>query len=193
MRKILVETSARHIHLNEADLQVLCGPGSTLEVRGMLSQPGQYASTTRLQVVGAKRNFDGVTVLGPTRPASQVEISQTDAFALGLTAPVRESGDIKGTPGVTLVGPVGSVTLKEGLIIAKRHIHMTPSDAEEFGVVNGEVVAVRIKSDERSLVFEDVVIRVRHDFALAMHIDTDEANAAGIKGSVLGELIKLNK
>lgn len=191
MRKILVETSARHIHLSKADLAILCGENSELAVRGMLSQPGQFASTTRLTVVGLKRNFEGVTVLGPTRGASQVEISQTDAFALGLVAPIRESGDIKGTPGVTLIGPAGSVTLKEGLIIAKRHIHMTPSDAAEFGVKNGEIVGVRVKTEERSLIFEDVVIRVREDFALAMHIDTDEANAAGIKGSVLGELIKL--
>ena len=191
MRKILVETSARHIHLSKADLAILCGENSELAVRGMLSQPGQFASTTRLTVVGLKRNFEGVTVLGPTRGASQVEISQTDAFALGLVAPIRESGDIKGTPGVTLIGPAGSVTLKEGLIIAKRHIHMTPSDAAEFGVKNGEIVGVRVKTEERSLIFEDVVIRVREDFALTMHIDTDEANAAGIKGSVLGELIKL--
>lgn len=191
MRNILVETSARHIHLSDADLKVLCGEDAKLAVRGMLSQPGQFASTTKLQIVGTKRNFDGVTVLGPTRGVSQVEISMTDAFALGVVAPVRESGDIKGTPGVTLVGPVGSVTLKEGLIVAKRHIHMTPKDAEEFGVVNGEVVAVRVRSDARSLVFEDVVIRVREDFALAMHIDTDEANAAGLKGTVMGELIKL--
>lgn len=191
MRKILVETSARHIHLSEHDLKILCGEDATLAVRGMLSQPGQFASTTKIKVEGIKRNFDGVTVLGPTRKASQVEISQTDAFALGVVAPIRESGDIKGTPGITLVGPAGKVTLKEGLIIAKRHIHMTPADAEEFNVKNGEIVAVRIKSEERSLVFEDVVIRVREEFALAMHIDTDEANAAGIKGSVLGELIKL--
>lgn len=191
MRKILVETSARHIHLSEADLKVLCGEGASLAVRGMLSQPGQFASTLKLQVVGKKRNFDGVTVLGPTRSASQVEISQTDAFMLGVVAPVRESGDIKGTPGVTLVGPVGEVTLKEGLIIAKRHIHMTPADAKEFNVSNGEIVGVRIKTEDRSLIFEDVVIRVREDFALAMHIDTDEANAAGIKGTVLGEIVKL--
>lgn len=191
MRKILVETSARHIHLSEADLKVLCGEGASLVVRGMLSQPGQFASTLKLQVVGKKRNFDGVTVLGPTRSASQVEISQTDAFMLGVVAPVRESGDIKGTPGVTLVGPVGEVTLKEGLIIAKRHIHMTPADAKEFNVSNGEIVGVRIKTEDRSLIFEDVVIRVREDFALAMHIDTDEANAAGIKGTVLGEIVKL--
>ncbi len=193
MKKILVETSARHIHLSQADLEVLCGKGATLEVRGMLSQPGQFASKTRLQVIGTKRNFDSVTVLGPTRSKSQVEISLTDALMLGLKAPVRESGDIKGTPGVKLIGSVGEIELSEGLIIAKRHIHMTPEDAAEFNVVNGEVVAVRVKSAERSLVFEDVVIRVRADFSLAMHIDTDEANAAGLSGEVFGELIKLAK
>lgn len=193
MKKILVETSARHIHLSQADLEVLCGKGSSLEIRSMLSQPGQFASKTRLQVIGTKRNFDSVTVLGPTRSKSQVEISLTDALMLGLKAPVRESGDIKGTPGVKLVGPAGEIELSEGLIIAKRHIHMTPADALEFNVVNGEVVAVRVKSAERSLVFEDVVIRVRDDFSLAMHIDTDEANAAGLSGEVFGELIKLTK
>ena len=150
MKKILVETSARHIHLSQADLEVLCGKGATLEVRGMLSQPGQFASKTRLQVIGTKRNFDSVTVLGPTRSKSQVEISLTDALMLGLKAPVRESGDIKGTPGVKLIGSVGEIELSEGLIIAKRHIHMTPEDAAEFNVVNGEVVAVRVKSAERS-------------------------------------------
>lgn len=193
MKKILVETSARHIHVSEADLKVLCGEGAKLEVRAMLSQPGQYASTTRLQVVGPKKPFDSVTILGPTRSATQVEISLTDAFSLGIIPPVRESGDTLNTPGVTLVGPKGQVTLERGLIIAKRHIHMTPQDAKDFNVVNSEVVAVRIKSAERSLVFEDVVIRVHKDFKLAMHIDTDEANAAGLKGEVYGELIKLNK
>lgn len=193
MQKILVETSARHIHLSQADLEVLCGKGASLEIRGMLSQPGQFASTLRLQVIGTKRNFDSVTVLGPTRNKSQVEISLTDALMLGLKAPVRESGDIKGTPGVKLIGPAGEVTLSEGLIIAKRHIHMTPKDALEFGVSNSEVVAVRLNSADRSLIFEDVVIRVHENFSLAMHIDTDEANAAGLSGEVYGELIKLTK
>ncbi|MGI6734695.1 MAG: Phosphate propanoyltransferase [Tenericutes bacterium ADurb.Bin239] len=191
MRKILIETSARHIHLSEADLETLCGKGAKLEVRGPLSQPGQFSTPTRLTIVGQKRNIERVTVLGPTRKETQVEISQTDAFTLGIDVPIRESGDIKGTPGVTLIGPAGEVTLDKGIIIAKRHIHMTPADAKKFNVTNGEVVGVRVKTPERSLVFEDVVIRVRDDFALAMHIDTDEANAAGIKGEVYGELIKL--
>lgn len=191
MKKILIETSARHIHLSEKDLKILCGEDATLEVRGPLSQPGQFSTTTRLTIVGAKRNIERVTVLGPTRKDTQVEVSLTDAFTLGLDVPVRESGDIKGTPGAKLVGPAGEVTLEQGLIVAKRHIHMTPADAKEFNVKNGEVVGVRVKTCDRSLVFEDVVVRVREDFALAMHIDTDEANAAGICGEVYGEIVKL--
>lgn len=190
MKKILVETSARHIHISQEDLEILCGKGSELEVRAMLSQPGQYASNTRLQVVGPKGSFPSVTILGPTRKESQVEVSLTDARVLGLTVPVRESGDIEGTPGIKLIGPKGEVTLAKGLIVAKRHVHMTPSDAEVFNVKNSEVVQIKVKSGDRSLIFDDVVIRVREDFALAMHIDTDEANAAGICGEVFGELIK---
>lgn len=190
MKKILVETSARHIHISPEDLKILCGENSELEVRAMLSQPGQYASNTRLQVVGPKGSFPSVTILGPTRKESQVEVSLTDARVLGLTVPVRESGDIEGTPGIKLIGPKGEVTLTKGLIVAKRHVHMTPSDAALFNVQNSEVVQIKVKSGDRSLIFDDVVIRVREDFALAMHIDTDEANAAGICGEVFGELIK---
>ncbi len=190
MRKILVETSARHIHISDEHLKILCGEDAALEIRAMLSQPGQYASTTRLQVIGPKGSFPSVTILGPTRPESQVEVSLTDARVLGIDVPVRESGDINGTPGVKLVGPKGEVVLEKGLIIAKRHIHMTNKDAEEFNVVNGEIVNVRVESGVRSLTYGDVVIRVRDDFALAMHIDTDEANAAGLRGIVYGDLIK---
>lgn len=191
MRKILVEISARHIHLSQQDLEVLCGKGAQLESRAPLSQPGQYVSTTRLTIVGPRGVMERVSVLGPTRKASQVEISLTDARSLGLSAPIKESGDIKGTPGVKLIGPAGEIELKEGLIIAKRHIHMTTKDAEEFGVKNGEIVGVKVVTPERSLILGDTVIRVRDDFALAMHIDTDEANAAGLVGSGEGELIKL--
>jgi putative phosphotransacetylase len=135
--------------------------------------------------------MERVSILGPVRKASQVEISLTDARALGVTAPIRESGDIKGTPGIKLIGPAGELELKEGLIIAKRHIHMTTKDAEEFGVKNGEIVGVKVSTADRSLILNDTVIRVRDDFALAMHIDTDEANAAGLAGNGEGELIKL--
>ncbi len=190
MKQILIETSARHIHISEEHLKILCGEDAKLEVRAMLSQPGQYASTTRLQVVGPRSTFPGVTILGPTRKESQVEVSLTDARALGIDIPVRESGDIEGTPGVKLIGPKGEVTLKKGLIVAKRHIHMTPLDAEAFNVKNREIVSVKVNSKPRSLIFDDVVIRVHDSFALAMHIDTDEANAAGLSGVVYGELIK---
>lgn len=191
MKKILVETSARHIHVSEEHLKILCGENSALEIRSMLSQPGQYASTTRLQVVGPKGRFPSVTILGPTRKETQIEVSLTDARVLGIDVPVRESGDIAGTPGVKLVGPKGEVNLTKGLIVAKRHVHMTTKDAELFDVTNGEIVEIKVNSAGRSLIFGDVVIRVRDDFALAMHIDTDEANAAGLSGEVYGELRKI--
>lgn len=191
MRKFIVETSARHIHISQEDLEILCGKGAKLEVRAPLSQPGQFVSTTRLTLVGPRGTMERVSILGPCRKHSQVEISLTDARALGLSAPIRESGDIAGTPGIKLVGSVGELILKEGLIIAKRHIHMTTKDAAEFGVTNGEIVGVKITTPQRSLVLADTVIRVRDDFALAMHIDTDEANAAGLNGNGEGQLIKL--
>lgn len=191
MKKILVETSARHIHLSQEDLEILCGKGAKLESRAPLSQPGQFVSTTRLTIVGPKNSLERVSVLGPTRKKSQVEISLTDARMIGVTAPIKESGDIAGTPGIKLIGPAGELELKEGLIIAKRHIHMRPEDAQEFGVKNGEIVGVKIKTADRSIVLADTVIRVREDFSLAMHIDTDEANAAGLNGNGEGELIKL--
>lgn len=192
MRKVLVEISARHIHVSQQDLEVLCGKGAQLVSRAPLSQPGQFVSTTRLTIVGPRSQMERVSILGPCRGRSQVEISLTEARALGVSAPIRESGDIDGTPGIKLIGPAGELELKEGLIIAKRHIHMTSKDAEEFGVKNGEIVGVKIENTDRSLVLNDTVIRVRDDFALAMHIDTDEANAAGLVGSGLGEVIKYN-
>lgn len=190
MKKILVETSARHIHVSQEDLEILCGKGAKLESRAPLSQPGQFVSTTRLTIVGPKNSLERVSILGPTRKKSQVEISLTDARMIGVTAPIKESGDIAGTPGIKLIGPAGELELKEGLIIAKRHIHMHPNDAQEFGVKNGEIVGVKIKTADRSIILADTVIRVREDFSLAMHIDTDEANAAGLNGNGEGELVK---
>ena len=137
MKKILVETSARHIHVTQETLEILCGKGAKLEVKAMLSQPGQFVSTTRLDLVGPKRTISGVSILGPVRKENQVEVSLTDARTLGVSVPVRESGDIKGSAPIKVVGPCGEVELTEGLIAAKRHIHMTPADAEEFGVKNG--------------------------------------------------------
>ena len=187
--KVLVEISARHVHVTQADLEVLFGEGYQLRPKKALSQPGQYASEEKVDVVGPRSAIKNVTILGPVRNASQVEVSLTDARTLGATALVRESGYIDGTPGVTLVGPKGSVTLSQGLIAAKRHIHLTPADAEKFNVKNSQIVSVKVSGNERTTVFGDVVIRVSDKFAPAMHIDTDEANAAGMSGEAWGEIL----
>ena len=188
--RILVETSARHVHLTEEDLDVLLGKGNKLTVKKMLSQPGQFASNERISLVGPKNTINNVLILGPTRKATQVEISLTDARTLGVTAPVRESGDIEGTCGIKLVGPAGELEIKEGVIAAKRHIHLDPKSAEELGVEDKQIVSAKIDTEGRSLIFGDVVIRVSEKFAPAMHIDTDEANAAGCAGEVYCEIIK---
>ena len=194
--KILVETSARHVHVTQETLEILFGKGHELSVRKMLSQPGQYASTDKVTVLGYnKKDPNGprpsaaLSILGPVRKANQVELSFTDARSLGISAPVRESGDIAGSGRCTLKGPAGEVDLEEGVIIAKRHIHMTPEDAKAFGVENGDVVAVHVKGQGgRETIFGDTVVRVSPSFALAMHIDTDECNAAAAFGEVYGEL-----
>ena len=178
-KPILVETSARHVHVSAADLETLFGAGYTLTPKKDLSQPGQFACEERVDVVGPKRTISGVSILGPTRPDTQVELSLTDARSIGVAAPVRESGDIAGSGACKLVGPKGEVELTAGVIAAKRHIHMTPADAAEYNCVDKEVVSVKVESDGRSLVFGDVVVRVSPSYALAMHIDTDESNAAG--------------
>ena len=187
--KILVETSARHIHLTKEAVEVLYGAGAELTVKKMLSQPGQFATgNEKITLVGPKGSL-AVSVLGPTRPVNQVELSFSDARALGLAGvPVRESGDVANTPGIKLVGPAGELTIDSGVIIAKRHIHMRPEEAEALGVTNGQVVKVRVNS-ARSLIFDDVVCRVSDKFALAMHIDTDECNAACAFGEIYGEIV----
>lgn len=190
MAKILVETSARHVHLSRADLDVLFGEGYELTVKKELSQPGQYASNERVAVVGPKNQFAAVSILGPTRSVSQVELSASDARSIGVAAPVRESGDIAGSGACKLVGPKGEVELKEGVIVAKRHIHITNANAAEFGVSDKEIVNVKIGSDGRSLIFGDVVVRVNDNFAPAMHIDTDESNAALVTPGMMGEIVK---
>ncbi len=186
--KILVETSARHVHVTEADLNTLFGAGYQLTVKKELSQPGQYASNERVTVVGPKKELANVSILGPCRGATQVELSATDARSIGIAAPVRESGDVAGSAGCKLVGPAGEVEISEGVIVAKRHVHMTPEDAAAAGVADKEIVKVAVKTDGRSLVFDDVVIRVSEKFSTAMHIDTDESNAAGSPTS--GEIVK---
>ena len=189
-KKILVETSARHVHLSEADMETLLGKGQTLTVKKMLSQPGQFASNERITLVGPKNSIANVLILGPVRPATQVEISLTDARSLGISVPVRESGDIKGSAGLKLVGPAGEVEISEGAIAAKRHIHLDPATAEELGVTDKQIVSAKVDTEGRSLIFGDVVVRVNANFAPAVHIDTDEANAAGCVGEVYAEIIK---
>ena len=178
--EFLVEISARHVHVTKETLEVLFGKGYELTVKKELSQPGQFASNERVTVVGPKKELAGVSILGPCRSADQVELSATDARSVGIAAPIRESGDVKGSGACKLVGPAGEVELKEGVIVAKRHIHMTPEDAEKFGVKDAQIVKVAINTAERSLVFGDTVVRVSPKYTLAMHVDTDEANAAAI-------------
>ncbi len=201
MKQIIVETSARHVHVTDEALEILFGKGHKLEVKKMLSQPGQFASTDKVEVIGYNaKDPNGVrpsaklSILGPTRKHNQVEVSFTDARSLGLNAPIRESGDIAGSGKCTLKGPSGEIDLEEGVIIAKRHIHMTPEDAKEFDVKNGDIVKVIVDSSKgRKTIFDDTVIRVSDKFALAMHIDTDESNASAASGIVYGTIVKCAK
>ena len=187
-KKFIVETSARHAHITRETLEILFGKGHELTNKKDLSQPGQFACEEKIEVVGPKGSLK-MSILGPCRPDDQVEVSYTDARALGVTPPVHESGDIEGTPGVKLVGPCGEVEIAKGVIVAKRHIHMTPEDAEVLGVADKEIVSVKLDT-ARPTIFGDVVVRVSPKFALAMHIDTDECNAAAAFGKVYGEIVK---
>ena len=186
--KVMVETSARHLHVSQEDLVTLLGEGAVLSDKKDLSQPGQFATNEKVEVVGPKGSLK-MSILGPVRPETQVELALTDARKLGITAPIRESGDLAGTPGCKLVGPAGEVEISSGVIIAKRHIHFSPDEAKEAGVVDKQVVSVKLNYNDRSLIFGDVVCRVSPKYALAMHIDTDESNAAGLPGTVDGEII----
>lgn len=188
-KTVLIETSARHVHLSESDLFTLFGEGYELTKKKDLSQPGQYACEERVAVVGPKGQFPAVSILGPVRKASQVELSASDARSIGVTAPIRESGDIEGSAGCKLVGPKGEIELDCGVIVAKRHIHMTPADAEKYGCEDKQVVCVKVPSEGRALIFDDVVVRVHPNFALAMHIDTDESNAAAAKPGMMGIIL----
>jgi acetate kinase len=181
----LVEVSAHHIHLMQEHVEALFGPGHQLTKHADLSQPGQYACKEQLAIVGPKGRIERVRVLGPTRKYTQVEIAMTEQFKLGVHPPIRESGDIADTPGGTLESPAGSVKLERGVICALRHVHMTPEDALRYGVRDKSFVRVRVAGD-RELVFGDVLVRVDPSFALAMHIDTDEANAANVKTGAQG-------
>ncbi len=189
--QVLVEISARHVHVSQEDLETLFGKGYELTVKKELSQPGQFACNERVKVIGTKGEFPAVSILGPCRKETQVELSLTDARSIGVTAPVRESGDLEGSGGCKLVGPAGEVEIEKGVIAAKRHIHATTADAEKMGLENGEIVSVEIPtSNGRNLTFGDVVVRVSDSYALAMHIDTDEANAAGMAPNTIGTVGK---
>ncbi len=188
--KFIVETSARHLHVTKEDLETLFGKGFVLSNKKALSQPGQFATNEKVTVVGPKGQLS-MSILGPERPATQVEVSFTDARTLGLVPPIRESGDIAGSCPCKLVGPCGEVELTEGVIVAKRHIHMTPAEAPQLGVQNGDIVWVKVETEGRATIFGDVVVRVSDKYALAMHIDTDESNAAHCAGEVYGEIVKL--
>ena len=188
-KPVLIETSARHVHVSRKDLDILFGEGYQLTNKKDLSQPGQFACEERVAVIGPKGSFPAVSILGPERPATQVEISASDARSIGVVAPVRESGVIEGSGACKLVGPKGEVEISEGVIVAKRHIHATPEDGEKYGIEDKQVVSVKVESDGRSLVFGDVVVRLNPAYALAMHIDTDESNAGFCTPGMMGDII----
>jgi putative phosphotransacetylase len=171
--------SNRHLHVCQKDLEILFGNGYELTVKKDLSQPGQYASEETVKLVTAKSQIENVRILGPVRKETQIEISLTDSFKIGIKAPLKDSGNLEGTPGILIVGPKGFVFLEKGVIVPSRHIHMNEKLAKEFNVKDKQIVSVECKGP-RSIIFNQVVVRVREDFALDFHIDTDEANAAGL-------------
>lgn len=190
-QKIPIETSARHIHVSKDDFEKLFGEGAELTIVHELSQPGQYLCKERLTVVGPKGKFENVAILGPFRKETQVELSMTDTRKIGVPGVIRQSGHIDDTPGCTLVGPKGSIELEKGIIVAKRHIHMTPLEASRARVKDNDEVFVITESYERGLIFADVVVRVSPSFRLAMHVDTDEANAFASEEKPTGAILKL--
>lgn len=191
-KKFIVETSARHVHLTAEAFATLFGEGKELTVKKMLSQPGQFASEERVTIVGPKKSLPNVSILGPFRKANQVELSATDARSIGIVAPIRESGDVAGSGACKIVGPEGEIEISEGVIVAKRHIHLTPADAEEMGVKDKDVVWVRLDTDGRKAILGNVVCRVSDSYALAMHIDTDESNAVSAPRELYGEIVTVD-
>lgn len=191
-KEFIVETSARHVHVTQEHLEILFGKGYELTKKKDLSQPGQFACEERVTVVGPKKELAGVSILGPVRPETQVELSATDARSIGIAAPVRESGDIAGSGACKLIGPAGEIEISEGVIVAKRHIHLTPADAQELGVTDKQVVWVKLETPERSAILGDVVCRVSEKYARAMHIDTDESNAVGAGRQLTGTIVSVD-
>lgn len=188
--KLEINASNKHIHLDQDDLDKLFGKGYELTFKKALKQPGQFASEEKVQVIGPKGSFPGIRVLGPLRKDTQLELALTDCRQIGIDAPIRESGNVKGTPGCRLVGPKGEVELEYGVIVAKRHAHFSPEDAKEAGVENGQIVKIKIESEERTTIYDDVVCRVSDSCATEVHIDTDEANAAAMGGGAVCEIVE---
>jgi len=189
-RRVPIAVSARHAHLSRATIDRLFGPGHALQPRSPLSQRGQFSAREVVSLVGPRGKIDNVRVMGPPRDEDQVEISRSDEFVLGIDAPVRISGDLANTPGITLVGPEGRVRLDHGVVCARRHIHMGPGDAARLGLADHDTVAVRVDSAARDLTFNDVSVRVSPEFTLELHLDTDEANAAGVTPGMSGEILR---
>ncbi len=187
-KQVVVNVSARHIHLSQEHVEALFGAGYQLTKLKDLMQPGQFAANEQVAVIGPKGSFPKVRVLGPARGDTQLEVSLSDARTLGLAVPVKLSGDTEGTPGITLEGPKGRITVPKGVIVAARHIHLSPADAERFGVAQGQKVRVRTTGG-RPLTYDDVVVRVSPNFVAEMHVDTDEANAAAIKDGDMVEIL----
>ncbi len=183
-----IEVSARHVHLSQKDLEVLFGQGARLTEKRPLSQPGQYLAEERVTLAGKKGKKDRIAILGPVRPDTQVELSKSDCLELGVDAPVRESGDVIGSGSIEIVGPCGCVQIQQGAIIAHNHIHLTPETAEVLQVKDKTHVQVKVNTS-RPLIFQDVIVRVSGKFANRMHIDSDEANAAGISGTAFGTIL----
>ncbi len=189
-KTIPIEVSAHHVHLSTEDVHALCGAEYELTHRLDLSQPGQFACEETVNLVGPRGRVERVRVLGPPRSKTQVEISMTEEFKLGIKAPIRASGDLAGSPGIGLEGPAGACDIPKGVICAARHIHMSPEDALSFGLKDRDICMVRVEG-ERTLIFGDVLVRVNPDYRLSMHIDTDEANAANIRTGMVGHLVSI--
>lgn len=187
-KKVKVEISARHIHLTKEDFEKLFGVGAELTVRKELSQPGMFAANETVDIKDDEFEMKDVRIVGPIRNYTQIEISETEARNFKINPPLRKSGDIEGSPGMTVIGPKGRIEINKGVIVAKRHVHMTPDEAREIEVKDGDILRVKVEGD-RGLIFENVVARVHETYAWAMHIDTDEGNAAGMAGCGDGEVI----
>ena len=190
-KKFIVETSARHVHVTQEHLEILFGKGYELTKKKDLSQPGQFACEERVTIVGPKKEMPNVSILGPVRPETQVELSATDARSIGIQAPIRESGDVKGSGACKIIGPKGEVEISEGVIVAKRHIHLTPETAAERNVKDKDIVWVKIETEGRKAILGDVVVRVSEKYAPAMHIDTDESNAVSATPGLEAEIVEI--